>query len=167
MLLGPVVSFNETQVFVRESETQVTYATFTLDRHGDDLNTTSLVTSNFGTLNLAIDVLVSQVNYIPDLNEESTAMENVDFRLYSSDECSLDGERNGGGCVSFSPGQTRAELRVEILPDTVLEGNEVFYLKIVYVRNGMRTRDHLLFSMTVTIIDGAQRKFRRPDTPIP
>lgn len=98
-----------------------------------------------------------QVKYIYTQIEGDTAQENVDFRLYTSDGCSLEGERNGG-CVSFSPGQTKAELRVEILPDTLLEGSEVFHLKIEYVRNGMRTRDHRFFTMSITIIDGAQRK---------
>ena len=98
-----------------------------------------------------------QVNYIRDLNQESTAEEGVDYRLYTSDECRLDGITTGG-CVSFSPGQTQAALTVEILPDKLVEGTEVFYLRIGIVRNGKKTRDHRYFSMSITIIDGAERK---------
>lgn len=162
---GPVVSFNQTAVTVRESQTESTNATFTLDRKGYDLNISTLVSETACTLTLCtltsmlfdLLVLISQVKYIYVHREGDTARENIDFRLYITDACSLVGESNGG-CVSFSPGQTKAELMVQILPDVELEGNEMFHLKIEYVRNGMRTRDHQFFSMSVTIIDGEQRK---------
>lgn len=85
---------------------------------------------------------------------KASAEENVDFRLYSS--CRLEGERDGG-CVRFSPGETTASLTVEILPDVLMEGTEVFHLKIEYVRNGRRSKDLQLSSLQVTIIDGALR----------
>lgn len=42
-VLGPVVTFSETEVSVYESEKEEKFAEFTLDRGGLDLNTTNLV----------------------------------------------------------------------------------------------------------------------------
>ena len=44
-IIGPVVTFNETEVYVQESETVKTHASFTLDRRGTDLNVITMVTS--------------------------------------------------------------------------------------------------------------------------
>ena len=88
---------------------------------------------------------------------EDTAVENVDFKLFTSDNCNLEGEQTGG-CVSFAPGQIHAGLTVEILADTIQEGNETFHLKIEYARNGRRSDDLSLSTLKVTIIDAAARK---------
>lgn len=89
---------------------------------------------------------------------EDSAVEGKDFRLFSSDNCTLEGDYSPGGCVCFSPGQTTAGLLVEILPDTLLEGNEVFHLKIEFVRGGRRSDNLQLSYLQVTIIDAAQRE---------
>lgn len=84
-----------------------------------------------------------------------SAQKDADYQLYSDNGCRLEGDEDGE-CVSFSPGQTQAVLRVRIMNDTLLEGNEVFYLKIEYVRNGQRDKKH--YQLKVTIRDGAQRQ---------
>lgn len=91
-------------------------------------------------------------------NGEDTATENVDFQLFTSDECILEGDPTPGGCVSFLPGHITAGLIVEILPDTLLEGNETFHLKIEYARIGRRSKDLSLSTLKVTIIDSSQRE---------
>ena len=40
---GPIVAFNQSEVFVTESESEITFATFALDRRGHDLNNTTRV----------------------------------------------------------------------------------------------------------------------------
>lgn len=99
------------------------------------------------------------MKYIHIPESRDTAEEGVDFLLFTSDVCTLEGDSTGGGCVSFAPGQTTAGLRVKILPDSILEGNEVFHLKIEYVRQGRRSKDLSRSTLRVTIIDAAQREF--------
>lgn len=94
--------------------------------------------------------------YLP--KDDDTAEENVDFRLFTSDVCILEGDLTQGGCVSFLGGHISAGLTVEILPDTLLEGNETFHLKIEYARNGRRSEVLSLSTLKVTIIDATQRE---------
>lgn len=102
--------------------------------------------------------LYPQVKYYHFSSDGDSAEDNVDFRLYTDDGCTLQGE-SSGGCVRFYPGQTSASLKVLILPDKLLEGDEVFHLKIGYVRNGRRSKDLHFSTLKVTIIDGALRMY--------
>ena len=98
------------------------------------------------------------MKYYYFISDGDSAEENVDFRLYTDDGCMLLGD-NSGGCVRFSPGLSSASLKVQILPDKLLEGDEVFHLKIGYVRNGRRSKDLRKSTLKITIIDGASRMY--------
>lgn len=80
------------------------------------------------------------------------------FKISSGDACKLEGDESPGGCVRFSPGQTTATLRILILPDLSLEGNEIFHLRIIYVRNGRRSRYLYLSTLRIIILDATRRK---------
>ncbi len=154
----PVVTFSKTEVSVNENEKVKKYAEFTVNRRGTHLNFTTQVRKACLCPWLGCHAVSLQVKYIHVLREADTAVEGEDFRLFTSDDCTLEGERSGG-CISFSPGLTQATLRVEILPDSKLEGNETFHLKIEYVRNGRRHDNFHLSNLKVTIIDATERKW--------
>ena len=99
-----------------------------------------------------------QVKYIHVSRTGDRAAEGKDFRLFTNDSCTLEGESSSSGCISFSPGVTKTTLLVEILPDSELEGNETFHLKIQYVRNGRRHDNFRRSNLKVTIIDATERK---------
>lgn len=61
--------------------------------------------------------------------------------------------------MTFSPGQVNATLTVEILPDEVLEGDEIFHLVIAYVRDGRYSQQRTL---KITILDASEREFIQP-----
>ena len=89
-----------------------------------------------------------------------TAVEGKDYLLYThaSPGCSLEGDHTPGGCVQFSPSQTSISLSVVILPDTILEGDEVFHLRIVYVREGRKSPEFYRSTLTFTILDATKRE---------
>ena len=100
----------------------------------------------------------SQVKYNNHTKDEDSAEKGVDFRLFTDRDCTLEGDYSPGGCVRFAPGQTVAILSVEILPDRLVEGDEVFHLRIIYVRDGRRSNNLQQSILKVTILDATQRK---------
>ncbi len=147
------MTFSEPEVYIEESESEVTHATYTLDRRGTDLNINTMVAPPPPPPPPSFTpVMLGQVRYSLILRDGDNATENVDYRLYIHDTCTLMGDT---GCVSFAPGDTRATIGVDILPDTLLEGNEVFHIRLVY-EMGIPDIDKTI--LKVTIIDGAHRK---------
>ena len=131
----PVVSFNTSELTVRENETSEVLIHFKILRAGVDLTSRTSV-------------------YYQSLSRpHDRATPGEDFALFTSGVC---GE--GVGCVDFASSQTEVELAVRIIPDTLREGNESFHLYISDVRNGKRGQHELL---RITIIDAAQRELGR------
>ncbi len=88
-----------------------------------------------------------------------TAVEGEDYILYTSSrvDCFLEGDDSPGWCVQFSPGQTAITLTVDILPDSILEGDEVFHLRIVYVREGRKSGLFFRSTLAFRILDATNR----------